>query len=103
MYFQKIRITQIVAFDSKFIFGIKRFREKLKRTEYFSESPPNFKPFSRRIYDYEYAKKNTEKIVNVESQVDYPILFQSLKNHKKKRQKNFIKEYSMKIRNYFKF
>lgn len=70
--FKNAKITQIVSFDSEFDFNqnLKELMEILKNTEYFSDSSPSFKNFSENIYDYEYAKKSSEKLLVLESKIE---------------------------------
>lgn len=92
--FKKTRLTQIVAFDSKFIFGItKDFKEKIKKTEYFSESQPYFKHFNKLIYDSEYAENNSEKIIVIESQISLSDILSKSQNTLNDGQRNFIKKF----------
>lgn len=74
--FEESKLTQIVSFDSKFY--LKDFdelkKEDLKKlllkTSYFKESSPDFKPFSKIIYDSEYADDNSNKIIVITSQLN---------------------------------
>ncbi len=77
--FEKTKLTQIVAFDSKFFLDFeniesesckKELTKKLKETKHFNESNPKFKPFNKYIYDLEYAEKNKEKTITIKFTID---------------------------------
>lgn len=95
--FKKTKLTQIVAFDSKFYLNdfkntdLEKFREKLKDS-YFSGSTPAFKPFSK-IYDSEYAENNPDKIICIKSDISISKFISEsekalrIKDDKKKKEK----------------
>lgn len=74
--FEKTKLTQIVAFNSKFFSDefestdLEGFKEKLEETKYFNESNPEFKSFNKYIYDLEYAERNLKKTIAIESTID---------------------------------